>query len=65
MTIQLNNLQLLQFYRDTYPDAEIMYQGRIIEKLESTKIESEAVEINEEEEIKKDSKNNKKTLINK
>ena len=67
MIIQLNNIQLLQFYRDTYPDAEIMYQGKVIdnpksvEPITETIEESVIVESNAEaKEETKDTKNNHK-----
>jgi len=58
MQIQLNNIQLLEFYKATYPDAEIIFEGRNLnEKKDFTQpippvIEPETAVI-EEEKIEK------------
>lgn len=62
MTIILNNLQLLEFYKTTYPNDEIVCEGKVLQSKQEeipTPILPIDVEVKEEEEIK-DTKNNKK-----
>lgn len=62
MTIILNNLQLLEFYKSIYPNDEIVCEGKVMQSKQEeipAPILPIDVEVKEEEEIK-DTKNNKK-----